>query len=70
MIIILVRIIVVGKVTFGMVLTFDVISEVGKRVWIKCGNLICLRHLIKTSLKRLNCLHNCATCSEIPSNIS
>ena len=61
-----------------MILLLDSNSEIGAHVWSEIGNLICLRYLsrskavvnLKCTLRNTCFLHTCATCSELPSNLS
>ena len=54
-------------------------SKIGAHVWINLGNLLCLRHLIRSAAvahvkfifkKRPVFLHTCATGSELPANLN
>ena len=57
---------------YTMVLILDGISEISVHVKSKIGNLICVRHLLRSAavayLKFI--FHTCATCSGLPCNIS
>ena len=55
-----------------MVLISDGNSEIGSHVWSNHCYLLCLRHSIQIFFLRkyVFFLHACATCSELPSNIS
>ena len=54
-----------------MVFILDGNSEMGAHVLGKFGNLICLRHWFSSRVDTdlIFSGHNCATCSDIPSNI-
>ena len=54
-----------------MVLILDGNSEIGAHVWSDIGYSIRLSHLFSArAITNLILLHTCATCSELPSNIS
>ena len=65
------------RIDVFMVLVLDGHLEIGARVWIDLGYLICVRRLFRSRgikhllfQKRLIILHTCATCFELPSKIN